>query len=322
MVRPLLALALVMASAGCASQTTASFPSPAGPPTGTLLVLEARPCNSLDPPDPNRCDAVGLARVGLDGQRLEELTPELPMGMRSMALSPDRSAIAWTWNWELAVMGVDGSAAHVVNEKLLGRNVGETVVDPTWSPDGSELLYRWSGAGDEITWFRLSVDSGELIEVAMPVDCAAMAWSPGGREVACEVQAGGEATGVGDSDIFLVDLETLAATQVTRSGDGIGGYRPDWSPDGRWLAFAQRSEAGASTSEVDGIWVLELATGDAKRVAPGAISLPSWSPDGGHLAAYDVDKGKVIIVGRDGSGLVVLDHAPRRFGAPRWLPED
>lgn len=312
---------LVLVIAGCGSQT-ASVPAPDGPAQGSLLVIETRPCNWLWPPDPNRCDAVGLARIDLDGELLEELTPELPMAMRSMALSHERSAIAWTWNWELAVMGIDGSAPRVVNDKLLAENMGETLLDPTWSPDGSELLYRWSGATGKETWYRVSVESGELAEVPMPVDCAALAWSPDGRRVACEVWAGDEATGVGETDLFLVDLETLAATELTRADDGISAYRPDWSPDGRWLALARRTDDEEAASDADGIWILDVETGEGKRVAPGAISVPSWSPDGGHLAAYDDELGKVIIVGRDGSGLVVLDHEPRRFVAPRWLPDD
>lgn len=70
------AVLIVFVIAGCGSQRASVLP-PDGPAQGSLLVLEARPCNWLQPPDPNRCDAVGLARIGLDGELLEELTPEL-----------------------------------------------------------------------------------------------------------------------------------------------------------------------------------------------------------------------------------------------------
>ncbi len=139
---------LFLAIAGCSNDDTLSIPPPDGRPQGSLLVLETRACNWLLPPDENRCDPVGLVRIGLDGELLEDLTPV----------------------------------------------------------------------------------------------------------------------------------------------------------------------------DVDGIWVLEVETGQGKLVAPGPLSLPSWSPDGGHLAAFDDEQSKLVIMGRDGSGLTTLDHDPRQFVAPRWLP--
>lgn len=68
--------------------------------------------------------------------------------------------------------------------------------------------------------------------------------------------------------------------------------------------------------------MVEVATGNATRVAPGEIGVPVWSPEGGHIAAYDQVQGRIILVGRDGSGLTALDHEPGRFIAPRWLPHD
>ena len=321
MARASLAL-LMLVLVGCGSDAK-PIPPPDGPAAGSLLVLETQPCNWLRPPDPGKCDAVGLARIGLNGQPSEELTPELPMGMRSMALSPDRTALAWPWNWELAVMNVDGSGARVITEKMGPETSGETIFDPTWSPDGSEILYRWSGFNAETTWYRISVQTGALREVDMPVDCSAMAWAPDGNDVACEVWIGDIDTGVGETDLYVVDLESLVATPLTQSGDGSSAHRPDWSPDGRRLAFSGLSaDNGAADADVNGIWVMDVESGEAIRVADGTLSVPSWSPDGGHLVAYDDAAGRLITVARDGSGLVAIDHEPRRFVAPRWLPSE
>ena len=318
MPHPVLAVVLAVALSGCGS-TAASVPPPDGPPTGSLLVQQTQPCNWLQPPDPNKCDPVGLARIGLDGELLEELTPELPMPMRPFALSRDGDTIAWSWNWELAVMKLDGSPPHIINEKLTAENLGETIFDPTWSPDGSELLYRWVGVNNEGTWYRITVDSGELTEVPMPVECAAMAWSPDGRQIACEVWAGDEDTGIGETDIFLVDLETLEAEALSNPGDGLSAYRPAWSPDGAWIALARQAGHGAENRDLDGIWVVNLAEGNGRQVAGGAMSMPSWSPDGNHIVAYDDDAARLVIVGRDGSDLVQLETEPREFVGARWL---
>jgi hypothetical protein len=317
----LVAAVLAIAATGCGNAAP-SVPPPGGPPTGSLLVLETRPCNWLRPPDPNKCDPVGLARIGLDGELIEELTPELPIPMRPFALSHDGSTIAWAWNWELAVMKLDGSPARIINQKLTAENMGETILDPTWSPDGSELLYRWVGVNNVGTWYRITVDSGEPIEVPMPVDCAAMAWSPDGRQIACEVWAGDDVTGIGETDIFLVDLETLDAEPITTPGDGASAYRPAWSPDGAWLAVAREAPRGAEDRELDGIWLVDVAEGNGRQVMTGTMSAPSWSPDTNHLVAYDNDAGGLVIVGRDGSDVVHLEAEPRQFVGPRWLPEE
>lgn len=180
-------LLLIVLATACTREPTPTIPPPDGAPTGSLLVVETQPCNWLRQPDENACDPVGLVRIGLDGQVLEELTPELPMAMRSMALSHDRERIAWTWNWEIAAMGVDGSDARVVNARVLDGNLGETTLDPAWSPDGTQLLYWWSGATGEEAWYRVGVETGEMAKVDLPVDCRAMAWAPDGSRLACEV---------------------------------------------------------------------------------------------------------------------------------------
>jgi hypothetical protein len=95
------------------------------------------------PPHPAKCDAVGLARIDLDGTVIEDLTPELPIPMRSVAYNSAISMIAWTWNWEVPVMPLHGGGAGIVNEKLTAEHLAEFALDPAWSPDGSELLYRW-----------------------------------------------------------------------------------------------------------------------------------------------------------------------------------
>ena len=318
-------LVLILLVTACGGERTPTIPPPDGAPAGSLLVLETRPCNWLQQPDPNACDPVGLVRIGLDGEVQEELTPGQPMAMYSMALSHDRQQIAWTWNWEVAAMGVDGSDARVVNTKLLAENMGETALDPVWSPDGTELLYSWSGATGEDAWYRVHVETGAMTKVKLPVDCAGMSWALDGSRLACEVWLeleadAGRSTSL--SDLYLVDLDTMEATELTDPDDAIGNGRPEWSPDGRWLTFARWTDAADQAADMNGAWVVDVATGDAIRVAPGRISVPVWSPDGGHFAAYVQDEGKVIIVGRDGSGLTVLDHEPRRFTAPRWLPED
>jgi Tol biopolymer transport system component len=304
----------------CAAADASPEPPP-GAPSGSLLVLETRPCNWL-PPDGGRCEDVGLVRMGLDGEPIEELTTtEPPMPNRPLALSPDGSTIAWSWNWEVAVMQLGGDP-RIVSEKQLPENMGEIAFDVTWSPDGSELVYRWHPATQEVTWMRVAVDGGDPRTVAIPVECRSPSWSPTDDRLACEVYnslPNDEDRSLGV--IVLVDLPTGDVESLTAADDAVGAYAPAWSPDGAWLAMSVKSEDADRQDATDGLWLTEVSSRAMTRIVAGSIVTPSWSPDGGHLVAWDADRETIVIVGRDGSDLTHLDLEPRRYVYPRWLPD-
>lgn len=127
---------------------------------------------------------------------------------------------------------------------------------------------------------------------------------------------------------------------------------PDWSPDGRLIAFASSRNTGGifvihpdgtglrrvfrgSASNVDwspdgrriafqdrGIHVLSLASGRPKRVLRGnGFSLPAWSPNGRELAVVrdEADLSTAIYVVRsDGKKLRRLLRTQPSRSDPRW----
>ena len=296
-----------------------SVPPPEAEASGSLLALETRACNWLRPPNPDQCDDVRLVRIGLDGEVIEELGPppeEAPMSMRNVAVSTDRRAIAWAWNWELYVMGLDDRQPRRLTEKLLPEALGERALDPAWSADGASIVYRWNGLNEEDRWYRVTVETGASERIEMPADCAGTAWQPGGRWMACEVVHHRGETQL--TELVLVDLETNHLTQLTDPGDDVASFDAAWSPDGRWLAFAVWTEDG--DPQVVGVYLYDSEAGRATRVVDGVISGPAWSPSGEHLTAFDEGSGTIVIFGADGSGLTSLDHEPRRFVVPNWYP--
>jgi dipeptidyl aminopeptidase/acylaminoacyl peptidase len=103
--------------------------------------------------------------------------------------------------------------------------------------------------------------------------------SPDGERVAYQLSwADGEARQNRSRIVIrrLLEAEPVDATATPRRD-----HSPEWSPDGRRLAFVSRR------GPADQIFVVETSSpGDARQVTfvPEGASSPVWSPDGSHLA--------------------------------------
>ena len=97
---------------------------------------------------------------------------------------------------------------------------------------------------------------------------ASVAWSPDGAEVVYSMQG----------SLWRQRLGTSVARQIT---DGPGyDYQPDWSTDGRFIAYASYRDDAVE------IWLLDADNGTARPVTRnGAVNVePRFSPDGRRLA--------------------------------------
>ncbi|MGI9076886.1 MAG: CehA/McbA family metallohydrolase [Gemmatimonadaceae bacterium] len=97
---------------------------------------------------------------------------------------------------------------------------------------------------------------------------SAVSWSPDGKEVIYSMQG----------SLWRQTVGASVARQIA-SGPGYL-YQPDWSPDGRWVAYA------AYDSDAIELRLLDLTTGKFTPItANGAVNVePRWSPDGTRLA--------------------------------------
>ncbi len=105
--------------------------------------------------------------------------------------------------------------------------------------------------------------------------------------------------------------------QVIGSSTFWDAREPDWSPDGRRLAFsAPPSGTGESDSE---IWVMNANGTSPVRVTRNDVydGSPAWSPDGRKIAfVRNSVVGPIYVMSADGTGVRKLTKG----ASPAWQP--
>src|SRR5215203_2915913 len=151
--------------------------------------------------------------------------------------------------------------------------------EPTFSPDGAQVAFTWDGESqDNYDIYVKAIGAEQPLRLTSDrARDGSPAWSPDGTRIAFlrDKPAGG-------SDVRLVP-PTGGPERTIGEVLGLTEQGLSWSPDSRSLAVVDRSAPG----EPPEIFVLEVASGAKKRLAPAASSfdiLPAFSPDGRTLA--------------------------------------
>src|SRR5207237_1191113 len=191
-------------------------------------------------------------------------------------------------------------------------------VAPSWSPDGSKIVFQ----NIERTKFDVRVVNLETKQINSitndyPADVRP-AWSPLGKYVYFSSDRSGSTnlwraaiTADGPLECPLQDGSTRRLT----SGRG-GDFQPNWSPDGRAIAFF------SSRSGSPSIWKLEVESGKLTRLTSNrAINAnPFFSPDGGRIAFQSDQSGRTEVwtMNADGSGARQLTNVGVGGHFLRW----
>jgi serine/threonine-protein kinase len=168
--------------------------------------------------------------------------------------------------FDLDKLEVRGAAVPLVSDIAAGAlGVGQFDLSATGT-----LIYRKAEAAamnSTIQWTDPSGKNQPLL--AKPGRYADLRFSPDRKRLALLI---GE---VGQADLWVYDIQRDTMTRLTSGGSALA---PEWSPDGRHIAFS-RSTGGLSFTRSDGAMQPQaLQPGRAQQVPS------SFSPDGRRLA--------------------------------------
>ncbi len=195
-------------------------------------------------------------------------------------------------------------------------NVGEKY-SPRLSPDGQHLAFAWNGgAGSHFSLYVKLVGTEEslrLTKQASSIDFNPV-WSPDGRYIAfCRILKG-------ETGIYIIPAlggterrvrETLWEEQEFYQVYWFAG-RLSWSPDGKLLAFSDRTSRNDPASSV---FILALDSLEVRRLTSPLLSRgdfnPEFSPDSQTLAFARVSQGveSIYTVPLSGGGTVATSFS-------------
>ena len=223
--------------------------------------------------------------------------------------SPDGQQIAFEsdrdGNWEIYVMGADGSGVT--------RLTNNDAIDgfPDWSPDGQQIAFESDRDGDWEIYVMGADGSGVTRLTNNDVIDGFPDWSPDGQQIVFHSDRDG------DWEIYVMGADGSGVTRLTNNNGGDGG--PVWSPDGQQIAFE---------SDRDGDWEIYVMGADGSGVTRltnnnGGDGGPVWSPDGQQIA-FESDRDgdwEIYVMGADGSGVTRLTNNNGGDGGPAWSPD-
>ncbi len=284
-------------------------------------------------PEGSKLAAVAADRI-LVGEARARAVPR-PIGpsfeyVRSLAWQPDGAALVTDGRWSgsggnLVRLPLDGGPPEPLTRGSAG------LFHPSLSGDGSHLLYAAEHKVRQIWRFDASLAAVKALPLPTGIECfdvapdgerlAASDWlaasgetlallslEGGGRSPLgaglCPVfsPSGGQIAFLGhragETGLWLLDLASGERRRLADDQGAVGlternsARKPAFSPNGERVAFE------GTTGSESGVFVVELAAGRRRLLAPQILGNLAWSPDGRWLA---------VSGSGDASGFALID---------------
>ncbi|PKL53149.1 MAG: hypothetical protein CVV36_08645 [Candidatus Methanoperedenaceae archaeon HGW-Methanoperedenaceae-1] len=217
------------------------------------------------------------------------------------------------------------SAVVVTNITQLTYSIEIGYSDPSWSPDGSKIVYNYILGSNYSLWIMNANGSNPVpltrADINNPVHRTSAywvdsepRWSSDGSKIV--FQRTYYYDGGGYMGFFVYIINTDGPNQRML----ISGYNPSISPDVKYIAFDAGSAGGifATAEQGSNIFVMNVDGTNIKRLTDdkGNEVAPSWSPDGKKLV-FTKD-GTIYIMNADGSNKTSTGQGGHNA---RWSPD-
>ena len=156
-----------------------------------------------------------------------------------------------------------------------------TNINPSWSPDGKQLVFESSRHGNAEIYI-INVDgTGErrLTLSDAGVDNTHPSWSPDGKHIVFDSMR--------DS---VFSLKLIRPDGTDERVLTVHARHPEWSPDGKFIAFDSNRDGNGE------IYVVRADGSGVRRITntPPNESHPTWTPDGKIVFSTTQDGKRVV----------------------------
>lgn len=174
--------------------------------------------------------------------------------------------------------------------------------------------------GGTFDLYSVNADGSDLrLVLGGPMDEYEADVSPDGKSIVFVRAVGLNCCGPA-SDIYIAKIDGTGVRLLTPADPAVDDYRPQWSPDGKTIAFSRGTNGGSPsniyTVRPDGSGLDQLTHESAS-----ANNFPAWAPDGSELAFVSSRRGstEIWIMDADGSHQRAITAKPAGF-SPQWSP--
>jgi len=180
-------------------------------------------------------------------------------------LSPSNRRAAIVVHGEVFTIAIDRGEPQRVTETPWREQ------DVRWSPNGKWIAFVSDRTGRQEVW--ISDELGKTPKKLTDADCdkTSIVWAPDSKSL---MWSGS------DHKLRQVDVES-GKTTVLATGEAGNINQPQFSPDGKWIAYAKQDLMLRSH-----VWIKNIAAGDEHMITSDQFQIasgPKWTPDGKRL---------------------------------------
>ena len=216
----------------------------------------------------------------------------------------------------VAIVAAGGCALLYKATAELDLNLMPGVQDigsPSWSPDGSALVFHIQTEGrSEI--YRVDIDESDVVQLtSADAYSRSPAFAPDGSRIAFT-----RAPDYLTYALYLAESDGSRARPLL--GAGVSGLDPSWSPDGRRIVVVDGSVDQVLGSAGRLMTVRTDGRGRRRLVGPVQARNPAWSPDGRWIAFSRSENevyGVYVVPAEGGRERLVIKQA----SDPAWSPD-